>query len=352
MKTMKTLNSKKLEIPTLKSGYFDCWQMIQKNLDDFNIFIIIGGRRLGKTYSVLNGIITDKKQHMYVRRTDSDLDECLTVKKNPYRVLNKDKGIDIRLVAKGKETNIVEFEDDEPKEYLGIASSVSTSGSVRGAYLEDIEYLIYDEFINLKPVNTLRKKEGNLFLDLYDTANNDRDLRGEQPLKAILLSNANTVDDGILRVLKLGAVIYDMVTNGKSYYADYERKIYVALLPNDNEITKKRITGAIGKLTQDTSYSKMAMSNEFQNSYFGDIVEKVKYHEYNPLCCVNNIYIYKHKGDGHLFVSYRKAKCPTYNNHTIKKFKRDYGMIFGTQYESGRMRYQNYDIKLDVINLL
>lgn len=348
----KNLNSNNLEIPTLSSGYFNCWEMIQKNREHFNIFIIIGGRRLGKTYSVLNGVIEDKAQHMYVRRTDSDLEECLTMKKNPYRVLNKDKNIDIRLLAKGKETNIVLYEDDEIKEFLGIASSVSTSGAVRGAFLEDIEYLIYDEFINLKPVNTLKKKEGNLFLDLYDTANNDRDLRGAPPLTAILLSNANTVDDGLIRTLKLGNVIYDMVTKNQTYYADYDRKIYIAMLPNDNVITNKRKTGAIGKLTQDTTYSKMAMDNSFTDSYFGDIIEKINYHEYTPLCSLNNIYFYSHKHDGHVFVSYRKANCKNYTTHTIRKFKRDYGMRIGSQYESGRMRYQNYDIKLDVINLI
>ena len=345
-------NSKKLEIATTKSGYFDCWEMVQNNIDDFNFFIIIGGRRLGKTYSILKGLITEKKQHMYVRRTDADLEECLTVKKNPYRVLNKDLDLDIRLYAKGKEMNIVEFEDDNPNEYLGIASSVSKSGSVRGAYLEDIEYLIYDEFINLKPVNTLRKKEGNLFLDLYDTANNDRDIRGSRALKAILLSNANTVDDGIIRTLKLGSVIYQMIINNQNYYADYDRKIYVALLPSDNVITNKRRTSAIGLLTQGTTYADMAMSNEFQNSYFGDIDERVRYNEYIPAFAINNLYFYRHKGDGHLFVSKRKAKCVHYSNNTIRQFKRDYGMIFGSQYESGRMRYQNYDVKLDVINLL
>lgn len=347
---MKNLNSN-LVIPTNKSGYFNCWDMVQKNLDDFNIFIIIGGRRLGKTYSILKGLIKDKKNHMYVRRTDSDLQECLTAKKNPYRAF-KDIA-DVRLVAKGRETNICTFnEDDEIIDYLGIASSVSTSGSVRGAYLEDIEYLVYDEFINLKPTNTLKRKEGNLFLDLYDTANNDRDLRGMKPLKAILLSNANTVDDGLLRVLKLGHVIYDMVTNNKNYYADYERKIYVALLPNDNEVTKKREQGAIGKLTNETSYGKMAMENKFVDSYFGDIDDNIKYIEYYGLCSYNNIYFYIHKNDGHVLASSKKTNVRSFTSKTVKQFYREYGMKIGMQYENGMMRFENYDIKLDVINLL
>lgn len=341
-----------LEIPTLKSGYFDCWRMIQNNLDAFNIFIIIGGRRLGKTYSCIKGLIEENKQHMYVRRTDADLQECLTVKKNPYRALKENENIDVRIVASGKETNVVLFDEDEkPQEFLGIASSVSTSGSVRGAYLEDIEYLLYDEFINLKPINTLKKKEGNLFLDLYDTANNDRDLRGKKPLKAILLSNANTTDDGIIRTLKLGNIIYKMIEDGQQYYGDYERKIYVALLPNDNEITKRRKVGAIGKLTSGTSYGEMAMENTFVDSYFGDVKNKVNYSEYNPICAYNNIYFYRAKMDGHLLASYRKANCTKYTTNTFKKFKRDYGMLIGLQYESGKMRYQNYDIKLDVLNI-
>lgn len=341
-----------LEIPTTESGYFDCWSMIEKNKKDYDLFIIIGGRRLGKTYSLLRGLIENRVQHMYVRRTDSDLEECLTVKKNPYRVINKDFDKDIRIVSKGKETQIAVYEEDEIKEYLGIASSVSTSGSVRGAFLEDIDYLLYDEFINLKPVNTLKKKEGTLFFDLYDTANNDRDIRGAEPLKAVLLSNANSVDDGVLRVLKLGHIIYEMIMNNQSYYGDKDRRIYMALLPSDNVITNKRKKSAIGRLTEGTSYGDMAMNNEFVGSYFGDIKEKINYAEYYPLCSYNNIYFYAHKSDGHIYASYRKAKCPSYVTHTLKKFKRDYGMRIGMQFEGGRMRYRNYNVKLDVINLI
>lgn len=345
-------NSKDLEIPTIKGGYFDCWQLIKRLEKEVDTFIIIGGRRLGKTFSILKGVIQSEKQHMYVRRTDSDLEECLTYKKNPYRALNKAYGIDVRLVSKGRETNITLFENDEIVTYLGIASSISTSGSVRGAFLEDIEYLVYDEFINLKPVNTLKKKEGNLYLDLYDTANNDRDLRGSKPLKAILLSNANTIDDGLIRTLHLGHIIYEMLNSNSNYYLDEERRIYVALLPNDNEITKKRKKGAIGRLTQDTTYEEMAMNNAFADSYLGDIKEKVNYHEYYPVCSFNNVYFYKHKFDGHIYGSYRKAKCPHYENRTVKKFKRDYGMIIGSQFESGRMKYHNYNVKLDITNIV
>lgn len=349
-----TYHSKKttqLEIPRTMQGYFDCWEMVKNNIDEYNLFIIIGGRRLGKTYSILKGLISERKQHMYVRRTDSDLEECLTVKRNPYRAF-KEIGYDVRLYSNNKEKFIATFEDDEVKDILGIASSVSTSGSVRGAYLEDIEYIVYDEFINLKPVNTLKKKEGNLFLDLYDTANNDRDIRGKRPLKAILLSNANTTDDGLIRTLKLGNVIYNMILKGQLYYGDKERKIYIALLPSDNTITNKRRKSAIGKLTSDTGYYEMAMNNAFTDSYFGDIEEKINYTSYYPLFAYNNLYFYKHKSDGHLYVSYRKMKCPIYQTKDLKKLKRDYGMLISAQYESGCMRYQNYDIKLDVINIV
>ena len=344
-------NSKKLEIPIEKNGYFNVWKFVQEHESDFDIFIIVGGRRLGKTYSVLRGLVQDKKQHLYVRRTDSDLDECLTARKNPYRQINNDYRSDVRIVAKGKDKNIMLFENDEVVDNLGYASSVSTSGSVRGAFMEDIEYIIYDEFINLKPVNTLKKYEGNLFFDLYDTANNDRDLRGKKPLKAILLSNANSIDDGLIRQLKLGHVIYEMLSKDTYYYADYERRIYLALLPSNNDISKKREKSAIGRLTGESSYSNMAMKNEFNDSYLGDIYEKVRYQEYNPFCSFNNIYFYKHKGDGHILASYRKAKCKAYTNHTIKKFKRDFGMMIGLQIESGRIHYINYDIKLDVAHI-
>lgn len=343
--------SSKYPIKTFPNGYFDVWSTVKST--PFNLYIIIGGRRLGKTYSMLRGLIDENINHLYIRRTDADLDECLTTKKNPYRSISSDLQRDIRIYKKGKDTNIVEFnENDEIINDLGIAGSVSTSGSVRGAYFEDIDYLLYDEFINLKPVNTIKKKEGSLFLDLYDTANNDRDLRGKEPLKAVLLSNANTIDDGLLRVLRVTHIIYQMCVNQEQYYIDNDRGIYIALLPDDNEITAKRKKGAIGKLINGTSYAEMAMFNNFIDSYFGDIKEKVNFREYTIMCSFNDIYFYRHKGDRHILASYQKAKTDKkYSNRTLKKFKKNFGFSIGLQVESGAMRYHDYNVKVDVSNI-
>lgn len=345
----KTSNSSPPQVPVLKNGYFDVYSLVRDT--NYNVYIIIGGRRLGKTFSMLSGLIRDKVQHLYLRRTDADLEVCFTAKKNPYKAVSRETFKDIRLYHKGKDTNIVEFEDEEPVYYYGIGASVSTSGSVRGADMEDIDIMLYDEFINLKPVNTIRKYEGQLFLDLYDTVNNDRDLKGKKPLKAVLLSNANHIDDTLLRTLGLTHIVYTMIMNNESVWHDMERGIYMALLPNDNAITERRRCGAIGRLTQGTSYARMAMENEFVGSYLYDIKEKIDMRAYYPLCAYNDIYFYVNKGDGHIHASWTRSKCPHYNFNTFGEFKKRYGMKIGMQIEGGHMTYQDYNIKIDVSNI-
>lgn len=338
------------EIPTTSKGYFDVWEMVQDTKDYVNVYIVIGGRRLGKTYSCLKGVVEGHHRHLYVRRTKSDLDDTLSNQKNPYRAVNNELDTDIRVVPKGKDTNICRFEDDVEVENLGIASSVSTSGSVRGAYLEDIEYLIYDEFINLKPTNTIRKREGDLFFDLYDTANNDRDLRDKPPLKAILLSNANTTQDGIIRNLAIGQDLYEMIRDDKPYLYLEEKKLYIALLPNDNEITSKRKKSAIGTLIKNSSYSNMALANNFVDAYFGDIRDNIDYREYSSFLSMNDrLFLYRHKFDGSLVVSKRKAQVPKqwkYTNETVRDLKLNWGMFLNYYYQTSKIIYSDYDTKL------
>lgn len=342
------------EIPTTAKGYFDVWNMIKDTEDKVNVYIIIGGRRLGKTYSCLKGVIQDNKRHMYVRRTQADLDDTLTSTKNPYRALEKDLQRYIKIIARDSDRNIVEVDEEDNELYnFGIASAISTSGSVRGAYLEDIEYLIYDEFINLKPTNQLKKKEGNLFFDLYDTANNDRDIRGAKPLKAILLSNANTTEDGVIRNLQIGQALYKMIQSNSPYCYIAEKKIYVAMLPSKNEITSQREKSAIGSLVNNTTYGDMALGNNFIGAYFGDIVDNVNYRDYRALMKFEDLYIYKEKGSGNVLVSRRSAtvnKRLMYSMDTKNAMLRDWGFFFKYQYEMNLIRYSDYDSKLDFLN--
>lgn len=343
------------EIPTYATGYFEVWEFVQDTKDKVNVYIIIGGRRLGKTFSMLRGLSINRVPHMYVRRTDSDIDNTLTATKNPYKAINRQYNTDIRIIADKKDKNIMLFEDDEPVAKLGIASSVSTSGSVRGADLEDVVYLLYDEFINLKPTNTIKRKEAQLFFDLYDTANNDRDIRGKEPLKAILLSNANTTEDGIIRSLNIGQEIYNMIKENRNYCYIESKKIYIAMLPDTNEITQQREKSAIGALINGTEYGSMAMKNNFVGAYFGDIVEKVNFQWFQCVFCYEDIYFYKSKEDGHYYLSKRKntlKKDRYYKSENHKKFLRDWGMQLRYQYELNMIEYADYDIKLQFLDYI
>lgn len=259
-----------------------------------------------------------------------------------------DLGRDI-YVTKVKDSFIVQediIEEDETKvNIIGYCGALSTFGKFRGADFSDVDVIVFDEFINTSPINTL-KNEFNLLANMIETVNRNRELKGEESVKVILLSNANTLDSGILRTLKLADVIYQMKVNKETVYVDEERDIYLALL-NNKELRDVKSKTKLYRLTQGTQFYEMAIGNEFTQDYFGN-VKKINYNEFTPIVSYDKIYFYKHKSKQLIFASYRKCDCDHYSIETVKAFKRNYGFMILTFMENGLVIFHNYNIKLDV----
>ena len=113
---------------------------------------------------------------------------------------------DIQLQA--NKDNVIIL-DKKNEKLVGYAAALSTFGKFRGADFSDVEVIIFHEFINTTPFNNI-KNEANMLFNLIETVNRNRELDGDEPVKVILLSNANTIDSDIIRALKLGEVIKNM----------------------------------------------------------------------------------------------------------------------------------------------
>lgn len=335
-----------------KSIYYDTFQVVDRYYPQLVFFFFQGGRGKGKTYSTLKGMlerIDERNKMFYVRRTDEQIKLSCTPFSNPFKAINNDTGRKIEMKQLRKTTIITDEEDEDNPVLLGYGGSLSTFGNLRGADYSDVSMIFFDEWINLSGVNTM-KHESNLLFNLYETIARNREFEGKKPPLLILCSNSESLNDDIIRALKLGKEIMELSEKGYGTYIDKKRGIYYELLENDGEFEKKKSQTALYKLTEGTSFYDMALDNQFTKDFFGDI-KRYKMNEFNPICAFENVYFYMHKTHGWLYATYRKAKCPKYYERTLKQFKRDYGFLMMKQIEGGLMKYMDYNVKIDVMNI-
>lgn len=329
--------------------YTNCHKIVMNT--NYFFYIFIGGRGIGKTYSMLNEAYKAGQRVIYLRRTSEILANCCNEVVNPYKAINLNERSNIHVeMTKGLAVIYdVKDEENDIKEVIGYGCALSTFGNLRGADFSDVDLIIFDEFINLLPVRTIKNESVYLF-NLIETVNRNRELDGRPPVKVVLTSNAETIDDDVIRALGLADKIQEMKMNDETLYKDDDRGLYLELLEN-REVTGMKEETALYKLTRGTSYYEMALNNEFTRDYFGDI-GKFNYNELTPVCSYESMYFYQHKSRDLLYVSYRKANCKRFTEHNIKQFKREYGYKVLWYMETSQILYMNYEIKLKVRDLM
>lgn len=327
--------------------YTNCYGTVKKNNYFLNFFI--GGRGTGKTYSALKGCYFDDKKIMYLRRTAEELKTTCSGVTNPFKAINTDFGVDVRVVKNKTITQLIDYTDTQNPKEIGVACALSTFGNLRGADFSDIDVIIFDEFINTNPINRL-KDEGFLLWNLIETVNRNRALRGENEIKVILLSNSGSLENGILTDLDLPEEIRKMKTENMTVYNDDDRGIYLELLDN-KAVRDAKAETALYKATRGTSFYAMALDNEFTNDCFSD-VKRIDFKEFRPLCSFNDVYFYRHKFQNFIYCSKRKADCDHFDEESIKQFMRGWGFVINQVYVNQGLIYQDYNIKLKVKKIL
>ncbi len=168
----------------------------------------------------------------------------------------------------------------------------------------------------------------------------------------ILLSNSNTINDDIIRSLRLGEIIKQMkLEKGFGEYYDEERGIYLNLLETPPEYYDEKEKTRLYKLTAGTTFHEMALNNNFVDDYFHD-VRRVDFKELQPLFSYEDLFIYKHKSKSFIFISKRRANVSSkYDKHSHNLFLRHYGMFIKNYLERGNILYSDYDVKLAFNNI-
>lgn len=249
----------------VKHGFIDI-----ENSDLKNLSILFGGRGLGKTYSILKHRIEDS---LY----DESGNSKFIWMRDSYEVCKK--------IAAGNslaapicqnephipEISIVKSEGNycfmsEPKtdnsRVLGYLMGLSTFHNARGISYEDVINITWDEFIP-EEGSIVKKNQGVIFLNAYESVNRNREFDGIDPVKIIFLSNTNDIYSDVLEDLGVSSIIENMMYNNETVYNDED--IWIEFLSSEAFYQKKKDT-FIYRINKNDKFNEMALNNKFNNN--------------------------------------------------------------------------------------
>lgn len=320
---------------------------IKKFTDELRaIGIVIGGRGIGKTYSSIDFMINGQdKRFIYMRNSVVQLDESCGEFGNPFKKWATDHD---RIIYMEKEKNhalIYEATEDGNK-CIGYGVALSTFENLRGVDLSDVDYVLFDEFIERKKFTF---DQFAAFQHFYETVNRNRELFGEPPLKCLLLSNSQKLDNPILAGYNLIPVIEGMVRTGQK---KYKNKGLFVLLP-ESDISRLKAQTENYKLINGSKIADENLKNKFSyDSFYG--ISRRNIREYLPMCAIDDIYIYRHKSNGKYYACHTRSdgvrEFDSKDNRPI--FYRTYGRFLDLAAANGTLEYSDFIVKTKLSEIL
>lgn len=303
--------------------------------DDPAPFVIaLGGRGIGKTFGALEILTEDgAPKHIYMRRTQAQIDACKIGELNPYKSVNDYCKRSFIMTAMGKYTAGVyrgEEKDGALKPVgapVGLGIALSVFANIRGVDGLGYRVLLFDEFIKERHERPFAR-EGEAFLNAYETLNRNREIQGGEPLKAILLSNSNDLRSPILEALGVVDLIDKMNRRGKHHGTAAGGAISVYLYP-DSPISERKKDTALYKVANSADFEAMALDNKFSAANYEN-VKSCPLREYTPLVSVGGVTVYSHINNGTFYVV-EGVKSPlvyTTLPNDMKAFKRAYIYLY------------------------
>ena len=316
----------------LPAGWVDIRAIFKHGLP-FNF--LIGGRGIGKTYSLLDYFLEMGTRFVYMRRTEKELRACSTDKLNPLKAINRDRGTNYRFYKESDVYSICDSEATDGSKWkatgdaIGIAVALSTFANIRGFDGTDFDVLFYDEFIPERRARPIRD-EFDALMNAYETINRNREIQGKPPLILICASNSNKLDNPIFLGLGLVSKIFNMYVKEQELAVFQNRGLLVANYMRSPISERKRET-ALYKLTTGTEFAAMALANSFTGTADLSAARSMPLREYTPLVCYGELCLYAHKSNGSLYATtHRSGNPPTYGTGETekKKFKIAYSWIW------------------------
>ena len=294
-----------------KEGYFEVGNVLKTKLP---FLFVVGGRGTGKTFSSLKYVIEHNIKFIFLRRTQSQVDLLNKQEFSPFTPIANYLGLNIVSVPLSK-YNVGFYKAEVSEEgklspvgpCLGYSMALSTISNLRGFSAEDVELMIFDEFIPERHERPIKEEASALF-NAYETINRNRELQGRDPLQLVCLSNSNEAGNPVFTELKLISKVELMKKKGQIYSLDYDRGIGIFMLDN-SRISKEKQDTALYRATKGSEFEQMALFNEFEE-FKTDLIRPMPIKEYKPICSVGEITFYKHMSDGTYYCTTMKFGDP------------------------------------------
>lgn len=350
--------------------------MARLNNDDFiNIYdyknaeypfqIFIGGRGVGKTYSALSGALLNTSKFIIMRRTQAELDLLLDTDRgeglNPFKPINRDLNINVGLKSIVKNmAGIYEREVNEETgklthfgQPLGYGIALTTISTMRGLDFSDCTDWIYDEFIPEKHVRKIHG-ECDALLNAYETVNRNREFANLPPINLWLLANSNDIYNPIFVGLGIVSIAEKMKRKGTAHKYIKERGLAIHMLPPKESFVEKKAQTALYRLTKGSQFYDMALGNNFAYNDFS-LISYRKLTGYEPLCTVDECYIYRKKGGQEYYVSYAPTRCPSFSSavtQDVVRFRQQFGCMLQPFFVEGKLIFESYELKEKILGLI
>lgn len=314
------------------------------------LYIIVGGRNTGKTYSALRYYYEIGTPNIFIKRINDDIDLLCSgnalgkkaaeyeLDLSPYKPINRDLGTAIKAfkIRKGLggyySTNEEGSAAGSPIAYIASLHAVS---KIKGFDMTEAEAMIFDEFIP-EPWERIDRKEGEQLMELYKTVSRDRILRGRGELKLICLANAVAIWNPTLETLGLVDKVADMAMRKQEVFYDEYKRIFIRILETPEEMIEAEKDTGLYRTMHDTDWGRVAYSNEFAYNDFTN-VRKVALKGYRILCEID----YKRKK----YYIYTNEEGFYYMTHSRQDTTRKYNL---DQEMSSEAFY--YDVAIDMFN--
>lgn len=298
-----------------KNYYYD----ISEDLSQYPLAVIltiIGGRSTGKTYSALKYCKENNKKFVFVKRTIDDvkmicagsqsinqkgqLENKVDFDISPFKPLNRDLGWNIKAFSIPNVQGMGGFWDCDidglpTGQPIGYVVGLNAVHKIKGFDMSECDFIIFDEFVPQK-YERVNRDEHIQLLDLYRTVSRDREHRGKEPLKLIMLANAVSISNPIMNGFKLTDVVANMNVHKQEYNYMKDRRILVHMIEDNPDFYEKESASAIYTAMSDTDWANMSLNNEFAYDDFTNI-KKGNLKGYKCVCHVKynktDFYIYK-----------------------------------------------------------
>lgn len=313
------------------------------------IALAIGGRGIGKTYGVLSELLDINAKFIYLRRTQTQIDACKIQELSPFTTICRDKGIAVNAKSISKQIAGFYRVDGEKESIIAVGIALSSFATVRGFDASEYDYILFDEFIPERHERKL-SHEGEAFLNVVETVNRNRELSGKNPIKVILLSNANTIESPILSAIGAVKPLDKMIRQGRENGVFYDGLLEIFDY-NKCVISERKKDTFLYKVSQNKDFSEMSINNSFGRDMY-DNVKSMPLSEFSFIVCINSMSIYKHKSDSVYYVIAGERGQLIYNTtdqNIIRGLKQRYFNIFRALC-SGRVFFSSLDVKMQFNN--